>query len=297
MATFKPLLAETIDDTSKLDFSNGVLVSTKIDGIRVTVHDGVVMSRSMKPIRSPLVQEKYGKSEFNGIDGELAYGDIYAKDAFNKTTQVVMSGKVPAWVDPQELRLHAFDRFDLDMGFEQRYNSIPTGWDRSIVRVKHELVFNNERLMIIEAEELEKGAEGLMVRKRDGRYKQGRSTVKEGILLKVKRFVDEEAKIIGFEELMHNANEGFTNELGRTARSTAQEGLVAMDTLGALVMWSEKWGEFRIGTGFTQEQRKEIWTNKEKYLNQLGKFKYFAIGVVDKPRFPVWIGVRDKDDM
>lgn len=295
MATFKPLLAETIEDTSKLDFSNGVLVSTKIDGIRVTIHNGVVMSRSMKPIRSPLVQEKFGKPEYNGLDGELVYGDPYAKDAFNATTKVVMSGKVIESVDPEQLRLFAFDRFDLDMGFEQRNNSIQTG--EGIVRLLQVLVFNNERLMLIEAEELAKGAEGLMVRKRNGRYKQGRSTVKEGILLKVKRFVDEEAKIIGFEELMHNSNEGFTNELGRTARSTAQDGLVAMDTLGSLVMWSEKWGEFRIGTGFTQEQRKEVWTNKEKYLNKLGKFKYFAIGVVDKPRFPVWIGLRDPDDM
>ncbi|MBN42026.1 MAG: ATP-dependent DNA ligase [Alphaproteobacteria bacterium] len=297
MATFKPLLAETIDDTSKLDFSNGVLVSTKIDGIRVTVHDGVVMSRSMKPIRSPLVQEKFGKLEYNGLDGELVYGDPYAKDAFNATTKVVMSGKIPAGTDAEQLTLFVFDRFDLDMGFEQRYNSIRENYKNGVVRLEHRLIHNNERLMIIEAEELEKGAEGLMVRKRDGRYKQGRSTVKEGILLKVKRFVDEEAKIIDFEELMHNANEGFTNELGRTARSTAQEGLVPMDTLGAVVMWSEKWGKFRIGTGFTADERKYIWTHKEEFLNEYGKFKHFPIGGVDKPRFGVWLGKRDKDDM
>ena len=38
-------------------------------------------------------------------------------------------------------------------------------------------------------------------------YKQGRSTVREGYLLKVKTFLDDEATVVRFEERMHNGNE------------------------------------------------------------------------------------------
>ena len=55
MSNFKPLLAATIEDTSKLDYSDGVLVSKKLDGIRCMIIDSVVYSRSMKPIRSKVV--------------------------------------------------------------------------------------------------------------------------------------------------------------------------------------------------------------------------------------------------
>ena len=48
--------------------------------------------------------------------------------------------------------------------------------------------------------------------------------MREGYLLKVKRFVDGEALVIGVTEPMHNANEAKTNELGRTARSHKKAG-------------------------------------------------------------------------
>ena len=82
--SFKPLLAATIEDTSKLSYP--CLVSKKLDGIRCMIIDGVVYSRSMKPIRSKIVQKLFGKAEYNNFDGELLYGDWAAKDVFNVTT-------------------------------------------------------------------------------------------------------------------------------------------------------------------------------------------------------------------
>ena len=43
--------------------------------------------------------------------------------------------------------------------------------------------------------------------------------------------------------------------------------------------------------------RMEIWSNQEKYLNQIIKYKYFSVGVKDKPRHPVFQGFRHLDDM
>lgn len=286
---FKPLLAVACEDISKLSYP--VYVSAKADGIRVTIHNGVVMSRTMKPIPSKAVQEKFGKPELNGYDGELIYGNMFADNVFNVTTSFCMSQEVPEGMTQENIFLYAFDKFDEDAGFIDRYRTLAES-DPGVILLHQHLVRSEQELLAIEENYLELGAEGVMVRSPNGKYKQGRSTLKEGILLKIKRFLDEEVRIIGFEEKMHNANEATTNELGYTERSSHKESLIPCNTLGALVVFSDKWGEFRIGTGFNDAQRKEIWENREEYLDKLVKFKYFAVGVKDKPRFPVYLGMR-----
>ena len=83
-----------------------------------------------------------------------------------------------------------------------------------------------EDVLQYEKEFLEIGAEGVMLRSPTGPYKQGRSTLKEGYLLKVKQFTDAEARVIGFDEKMHNANEADVGELGQTKRSSHAENLI-----------------------------------------------------------------------
>ena len=95
------------------------------------------------------------------------------------------------------------------------------------------LVRDEEAMLAYEVKCVEAGYEGIILRHPEAPYKFGRSTVKEGYLLKVKRFVDSESEIIGFEEEMFNGNVALKNELGRTKRSTAAAGLVGKDTLEA----------------------------------------------------------------
>jgi len=291
---FKPLLAVACEDVTKVNYP--VLLSEKLDGIRMSVHNGVCMSRSMKPIPSTTVQAKFGKSEYEGYDGEIIYGDKNAKDVFNKSTRACMSHEFPEELDVNELQFYVFDNIS-DEIYMWRWSSIKSDWANQVVRLELETAHAPEDVTKLEEQYLALGAEGVMLRDPNGKYKQGRSTLKEGILLKVKRFVDEEAKIIDFEEKMHNANEATVGELGQTKRSSHQENMIPCGTLGALVVHSEKWGSFKIGTGFNDQQRQEIWDSKEKYAKKLVKFKYFAVGIVDKPRFPVYIGIRHEDDM
>ena len=90
MLKVKPLLSCEVS-LDKINFP--VYVSTKLDGVRSLVIDSVVYSRSLKPIRNKYVQKLFGKPEYNGMDGELVVGDIYAKDVFQKTTSGVMSAE------------------------------------------------------------------------------------------------------------------------------------------------------------------------------------------------------------
>ena len=291
---FKPLLAVACEDVTKLNYP--MLLSEKLDGIRMSVHNGVCMSRSMKPIPSTAVQAKFGRSEYEGYDGEIIYGDKNAKDVFNKSTRACMSHKFPEELDINELKFYVFDQINDDV-YSGRWWYIRPDEQNQVIKLRNFTVNSPEEVQELEAEFLAMGAEGVMLRSPAGRYKQGRSTLKEGILLKVKQFVDEEAKIVDFEEKMHNDNEATVGELGQTKRSSHQENMIPCETLGALVVHSDKWGVFRIGTGFNDVQRQEIWDNQEKYAELLVKFKYFAVGIVDKPRFPVYIGIRHEDDM
>ena len=71
-----------------------------------------------------------------------------------------------------------------------------------------------EELEKYEVDCLEIGYEGVILRDPNAKYKHGRSTVKEGGLIKVKRFSDSEARILAMEEQMKNNNEKKVNELG-----------------------------------------------------------------------------------
>ena len=292
---FKPLLAVACNDITTLKYP--VIVSVKCDGIMAIIKDGVVYSRTMKPIPSEEVQRKFGKAEYDGLDGELVYGDLYAPDAFNKSTSFCMSKKVPEGLESSEIAFYAFDVVQ-DGKYEERIlQVVGKASGEGMTSLSQHWMYTPEELKDFQTKVLESGGEGVMIRSPKGKYKQGRSTLKEGILLKLKLFSDDEAIVVGFEEKMHNTNEATVDELGYTERSTKKDGMVAAGTLGALVVESEKWGRFNIGTGFDDALRKEIWNNRSEWLGKLVKFKYFEVGVVEKPRHPVFLGLRYEEDM
>lgn len=296
MSNFKPMLAYTIEDTSKISYP--CFASIKLDGIRVVILNGVVHSRSMKPIRSKAVQEIFGKECYNGLDGEILYGDWNAPNVFNLTTQTVMATELKPEFDKSELCMAVFDYVLSSHCYALRNMQAED-------RVKHGTqmemltqieVYSEKELLEYEAYALNNGYEGIMVRSINGPYKQGRSTQKEGTIGKLKRFSDDEAVVTGFEEKMHNTNEAKTNELGRTQRSQSQEGMVGAGTLGALICTC-KGIQFTMGSGFDDAGRAEVWANKEKYLGKLAKFKHFEVGQKDSYRFPIFQGWRDEDDL
>jgi DNA ligase-1 len=169
---------------------------------------------------------------------------------------------------------------------------------KRIIPVPHTLMSDEKELLETEDFILKMGYEGLMLRDPVGLYKNGRSTVSEGGLLKLKRKLTSEAVVIGFEEQMHNANEAKTDNLGNTERSSHQANLIPMGTLGALIVRDIISGvEFNVGTGFTAEERAGIWKQRESLKGKIVSYEYLPIGVKDKPRHPVFLGWRMEDDL
>ena len=299
MKSFVPMLAGKCEDVSKLKFP--VLASIKLDGVRCIKIGRRLFSRTLKEIPNERVQQLFANVP-DGSDGELILGDPTASDAYRRTVSAVMGDGNPT----EGLQYFIFDNFLYEHAFVNRLNHLMTTnlgdlVHRSAQVLPHKLCRTAEELNTFEEEMVAAGHEGVMVRSLGGPYKQGRSTAKEGYLLKIKRFEDAEAEIVGFEERMHNGNEEFTNELGRTARSSHQENLVGRGDLGALVVQgingTYKGVKFNIGTGFNDVERADLWKCRAALLGRIIKYKYFPLGSKDRPRFPVWLGFRDKEDM
>jgi DNA ligase-1 len=145
---------------------------------------------------------------------------------------------------------------------------------------------------------LNEGFEGAIIRSKYGIYKCGRSTLKQGILLKFKRSKDSEAIIVGFIEKEHNLNTAKKDAFGNIKRSSHKAGKVAANTLGALVVKDVNTGiEFNVGTGFNDKLRALIWKNRKKYKGEIIKYEYQEEGSKDKPRFPCFLGFRCEDDL
>ena len=295
----KPMLATAVEDVNTIKFP--VLASQKLDGIRATVQGGQLLSRTLKPIPNVNVQALFaGLPE--GLDGELIVGDPFAPDCYRKTTSLVMSDDKPLDFFREPVRFHVFDHID-NAPFSNRLADARqlTANAANVVVVEHRYVPTLVELEKFEEDLLDRGAEGVMLRSPNGPYKHGRSSLREAYLLKLKRFVDAEATITGTYELEHNGNESFTNELGRTARSSHQENKVGLGTLGGLEV--KGFGgeydkvDFRVGTGFDAETRRELWARRGNLKGQIVKVKYFPSGGKDKPRHPVFLGFRDARDM
>ncbi|BAP15823.1 ATP-dependent DNA ligase [Ralstonia phage RSJ2] len=305
-ADFKPNLAGNITDSlSKLQFP--VFASPKIDGVRLVVDDYgfSTYTRSMKQIPNAGVQAYLRDQDLPewAVDGELVCGPENDPNVMQATTSQFMSKSKGL---PDDWTYWLFDRVDASEDAEERafllrefYNSMTLS--SRIKLLPQTTIRSLDELLEYEDGVLNEGFEGVMVRGLRSKYKFGRSTVKEQGLLKLKRFEDAEAVIVGYEEEMHNGNDAKTNEVGRTQRSTAAGGLVGKGSLGALVVRAVNGGfagaEFNIGTGFTASDRAFLWATRESLVGRTVTFKFFNHGCVDAPRHPVFKGFRAKEDM
>lgn len=285
----RPMLAATIKDISTLQFP--LYASPKLDGIRGVVVDGVLKSRSLKPIPNEFVTEMFSKKKYNGYDGELILGSPTAKDVYRVT-----NAACARHIGRPAVKFYVFDNYLSEYGFGDRFNDIEFGGP--VVQHEHTLIQNAVELLAFENDCLDFGYEGVILRGPQGAYKFGRSTLREQGMMKLKRFMDSEAIILDIEEEMENTNAKKTNELGRTARSHAQAGMVPKGRAGTLCvrdLSSEV--EFRVGTGLSDSDKYYFWVNRKKLIGKIIKYKSFKIGVKDKPRHPVYIGPREKFDL
>jgi DNA ligase-1 len=294
MSEIRPMLAGKLDP-KKLKFP--VIVQPKYDGIRAMVIDGKLLTRTLKEVPNRYIFDLLSKPEYEGLDGELIVGNPIAEDCYRSTVHGVMGHD-----EQVEFTFYLFDLWNLPgISYEDRYKRLSVLEDRlpgfcSVV--PNTWAYSQDELDDVETEFIDLGHEGGIVRGPDSLYKFGRGSNTAGDLLKLKRFTDAEAEVIGVIEELHNANEATTNALGRTERSSHQANKIGKGTMGALLVRDLTTGvEFKIGTGFSAAERQDIWNSRESVVGKIAKYKSFPVGVKDAPRHPVMLGWRDPRDL
>lgn len=293
----RPMLAaKTPEDLSVFKPHYPLLASPKLDGIRCLIVNGVAVSRTLKPIPSQWVQQALSKPEFEGLDGELISGEPQQPDVYRETVSAVMA-YLPR--NP-EVTFYVFDRWNVRQPYMERMLPLFNAPQASppVACLPQTWIDTEEQLVAYEQQMLAEGYEGAILRNPLTYYKFGRSTVREGALVKLKRTHDAEARILGFVELLHNDNEATLDARGYTKRSTHASGKRPGDMLGALIVENLSDGkQFQIGSGFTQADRISLWKNQASYIGQVVKYRYLPYGVKDLPRHPVFLGFRSELDI
>lgn len=295
---FKPMLAADLAKVDN-DFSKvrlPVLVSPKLDGVRCIIWEGVAYSRNAKPLRNKFVQK--WAANYHNLDGEMIVGEPVGGTVLSRSMAVSAIEGEP------DFTFHLFDCVEgIAENFNTRRKHVQAEHldEERITGVVHFEARTIDDLVKAEVHYLADGYEGIMLRAPDGPYKHGRSTLKEGWLIKVKRFIDGEAVVIGLEEAEENTNAATRDELGRTKRSSAKAGKVGKGMVGTIIVRDKKWGEMRLAPGVMTHQDRLMWWEMyakpsvpESLIGQLVHWRAFGYGVKDKPRFPRFYGVRPR---
>lgn len=306
MAFLKPHLASDWV-AEKQRFPVGIL--PKIDGVRMLSKDGKATGRSLKKLANIYTTNLYSIHALHGFDGELAAESETHPDLCRITTSATSTVEG----EPFTI-LWAFDLLNestIGMGYAERHAQL----ERVVARLQTDpmqlsgvrhvrvvpltVVYNLEQLEAADAKYLAEGYEGSILRDLHGKHKNGRCTVREGAFLRIKRFVEEEAYVLGIIEGEENQNEEQTNELGNTFRSSHKENKVPNGMVGSMLCRDLKTGqEIVVGAGnMKHHEREHFFNNQNQLLGRIIKYKFFPKGVKDKPRFPTYKCFRDKADM
>lgn len=266
-------------------------LTQKLNGVRATFYNGKLIARSGVPYKGldALISEieRLPLGAYV-LDGELTLkdkGSLSDNEAFRVATGILNSDDV----NKTAICYTVFDIIPRE-DFDSDNPKIPYSERRKMLDIFSKFVSDNGTLRVLPV--LYQGDDQLVI---DKLLEQMVAEDKEGLMLntdvpykrtrhkgilKIKRFYTMDLKIIGYEE-----------GTGRL------EG-----TLGALVL-EYKGNTVKVGSGFTDEQRTELWANRNDIIGSLCEVKYKEISSdkntgLESLQFPVFVQMRfDKSEV
>tara|TARA_R110002110_G_scaffold3043_2_gene15442 strand:- start:494 stop:1336 length:843 start_codon:yes stop_codon:yes gene_type:complete len=235
-------------------------ISEKLDGVRAYWNGRAFLSRNGNVYPAP----DWFVADFPDVslDGELWMG----RQRFAELSGAVRK-RVPVHGEWRDIRFHVFDMPGLGP-FYERYKQLQAlvkkADSRHLKLVEQKPASSHSALMADLDRVVAKGGEGLMLKRRDSRYKAGRSDD----LLKVKTYEDAEAVVVE-----HLAGKGRLQGM-----------------MGALQVELPNGRRFRIGTGFSDELRARPPAPGTRIT-----FKYYGLTATGLPRFASFLRVRDDE--
>jgi len=232
-------------------------MSEKLDGVRAYWDGKQFLSRRNNIFYAP---EWFTEGmPAHPLDGEL----WLARKQFDRTSGIVRRQDKPEiW---KELKYLVFDAPEARGPFEDRMKFLADGvasWKTKFVALHEHGVCTGFDHLLAELDRVtDLGGEGLMLRKPGSHYERTRSTT----LLKVKKFLDAEAVVLGYEA-------GLGRHKGRVGALTARLG---------------NGKEFKVGTGLKDKEREN-----PPAVGSIINVKYQELTKDGIPRFPVYVGLR-----
>jgi DNA ligase-1 len=235
----------------------GWWMSEKLDGVRAYWDGQQFLSRRNNILYAP--EWFTAGLPRHALDGELWIG----RKQFDRASGIVRRQDKPeTW---NEVKYLVFDAPEAAGPFEDRLQFLADGvghWQSPFAKLHEHALCRGLDQLVAELDRVTQlGGEGLMLREPGSHYERTRSTT----LLKVKKFLDAEAVVIG-----HEAGAG--RHKGR---------------VGALVARFGNGKEFRVGTGLTDREREN-----PPPAGSIITVKYQELTKDGMPRFPVYVGAR-----
>lgn len=257
------------------------LAQPKLDGVRCIFRNingkCTLLSRKGKPFHNldHIITDilKTGIDSDIALDGEL-FSDTFD---FQKVVGVVRKKELKKEEDKRDVQKIQFNVFDCvhlkqpDIPFHTRWNMVDTlikKVHKSSLRIVPIHVIKNATEIETRLDAfLKDGHEGIMLRNRNSPYEIDKRSYH---LQKYKKFVDSEYRIV-------DATEGTGNDKGT-------------------VIWICETTDkqtFKVKPKGTRKERRELFTNKSKYMGKFLTVQYQELTNSGIPRFPIGITFRD----
>ena len=230
------------------------VMSEKLDGIRAYWDGKQLLTRNGKIIHAPKWFIKdYPKFE---IDGEL-----WTKRGDFENISSIVRDKIPS-KDWSLIKHYIFEVPNAKGGLFERLEKVRP-YENQYIKILPQIIIQNKEHQKNYFNQIEeKKGEGIVVRDPNSLYINKRTSK----ALKVKKFKDSECKLIGFTD-------GKGKYLGK---------------VGALICQLPNQITFKIGTGMDDKFR-----NNPPKIGTIITFKYQNLTKYGKPRFPVYLRIRE----
>lgn len=294
---FEPMLAFKLKPEHIPQLRFPLIIQPKFDGIRCCVIDGVAKSRTLKRIPNDYIRAQLFElwkdcSMPYLIDGELLVGNN-----FQDSTSGIMTKQ-----GKPNFRFKVFDYAQnvdsLKAAYIERFYYAEINSALNSFTVANLTVYLQEHLDYFIGVAKAQKSEGIILRYPNEPYHFGRTTFNQHALMAIKHFEDGEAIVTGFEPRFKNMNPKQDDAFFRTKRSSHQDNMKPTEFLGSFICLGIS-GEFKdvifkvgTGIGMTDEFRKEVWMNQDKYFGKQFTYQYQKIGSKNKPRILTFKGWR-----
>jgi len=248
------------------------IIQPKFDGVRcraIPVENGYLLLSSEENV---IFSVPHINEELNNIGMRIELdGELYCHEMTFEEIISITSRTVNLHYEHKDIKFHVFDIVNERPQHTRLVELI--GLRRfkldNIEISPHWICDTFDEVMRVYDKLIELDYEGMIVRHKDAPYERKRST----LVMKFKPKKEDEYEILGWKE-----------EIDKDGNPKG--------TLGAVILASGDGSTFSAGSGFTRQQRVDLWNERDKLQGRNCRIQYQHLTSGKKvPRFPIFVEV------